>query len=93
MSMRSIICQRVHPMGVSMFLCLPRVRSVAPSRAFRQARLDYLVSLCHVFCRLAYASGLLYPSRNKCAGDGLHTHVTSSICSCGQKLWRGSGLF
>ena len=46
-------------MGVSLCLCLPRVRSVAPSRAFPQARLDYLASLCHVFCVFAYVSGPL----------------------------------
>ena len=46
-------------MGVSVFLCLPRVRSVAPSHVFLRARLEYLASLCHVFCVFAYVSGLL----------------------------------
>ena len=35
MSMRSIICQGVHAICVSLFLCLPRVRSVAPSREYQ----------------------------------------------------------
>ena len=35
MSMRSIICQGVHAISVSLFLCLPRVRSVAPSSEYQ----------------------------------------------------------
>ena len=55
MSMRTTICQGEHAMAGSLFICLPRVCSVAPSRAFPQARLDYLASLlscllCLCFC-------------------------------------------
>ena len=39
-------------MGASLFLCLPRVRSVAPSRAFPQARLDYVAFLRRDFVSL-----------------------------------------
>ena len=48
-------------MGGQLFLCLPRVRSVAPSRAFPQTRLDCFSFLCHVFCVFASVRGPLYP--------------------------------
>ena len=43
MSMRSIICQGVHAICVSLFLCLPRVRSVAPSHALLRAHGEFVI--------------------------------------------------
>ena len=84
-------------MGVSLFLCLPRVRSDAPSRAFLQARLDYVASLCHVFCVFAYVSGPLSPSRRKCAGDRgsgwFQAFFVSESCVFRQLAWFALNLF
>ena len=48
-------------MGVSLFLCLPCVRSVAPSRAFPQARLGNLFSFVSSVSLLMLAVHLALP--------------------------------
>ena len=80
-------------MGVSLFLCLPRVRSVAPSRAFPQARLGNLFSFVSSVSLLMLAVHFTLPGGSVPATACTHTHVIISICCCGQYLWRGSGWF
>ena len=66
-------------MGVSLFLCLPRVRSVAPSRAFPQARLGNLFSFVSSVSLLMLAVHFTLPGGSVPATACTRTYSFQSV--------------